>query len=113
MARQIVVLALVFFAIVGAVSAKNHQEAKAPSAQAPVASAEGPSGIAEEAASSPTVGEGGEVIGETDNDAPSGPLGPVTAEGLGPSSDGKSGAGALKVSIAVVGVAAVAGFLSF
>ncbi|PIA43812.1 hypothetical protein AQUCO_01800097v1 [Aquilegia coerulea] len=111
MARQIVVLALIFFAIVGAVSAKDQAAAKAPSAEAPVASAEGPTGIAEEGGVSPSVGESGEVIGETD-DAPSGPLGPVTAEAVAPASD-KSGAGALKVSAAVACVAAVAGFLSF
>ncbi|KAL5718823.1 hypothetical protein ACHQM5_011689 [Ranunculus cassubicifolius] len=116
MARQVIVLALIFIALVGAVSAAKEGAAtatdKTPTASPATESAVTPTAEAVDA-EGPSVGENGETIGE-DANAPTGELGPATAEALGPAGDAKSSsATGLKVSVALAGVAAIAGVLSF
>ena len=119
MARQVIVLALIFIALVGVVSAATETANATATAtanatdKAPATDKAAETPTAEAAdAEAPSVGANGETIGEEAN-APTGELGPATAEALGPSGDKKSNAGALKVSVAMAGVAAVVGFFSF
>ncbi|XP_038712911.1 anther-specific protein BCP1 [Tripterygium wilfordii] len=110
MARQIVVLALVLFAVIGYVSAADEAPSHSPSgggdagAMAPAAGNDDSIGNTDDDASAPS-GNGG------DDEVVAGPVGSET--GLGPSGETpQSGAAGIKVS-AVAGVAGVAGFFFF
>ena len=115
MARQVIALALIFVALVGAVSAAK-EGATTPTASPATESAVTPTAEAVDAVA-PSTGANGETIGEEAN-APTGELGPATAEALGPAGDeGKTAgkAAGLKVSfaLAAAGVVGIAGVLSF
>lgn len=97
MARQMVVLALIFVAFVGLVSAA--ETAKAPAAATPQSSDAGTSSPLAEPMSPPSPTGESTVAGPTTAGAPT-------------PTPGKSGATTLKVS-SIVGVAAITGFFIY
>ncbi|KAG6764684.1 hypothetical protein POTOM_032165 [Populus tomentosa] len=110
MASKVIVLALVFFAIVGLASAA----APAPSTTVVQAEAPAPSTTvvpAEAPLSDDFIGTDDAAAPSGGDDVVPGPMGSAEAAG-GPSGSPKSDSAALKFS-AIAGVAAVAGYLFF